>query len=78
VVSATNLDDYKTIRRSRVMVLELKAAIRILNLALRGLKEFNHYTPIKELIPSIKDCVAILEIHYNHHKQLLAKEENDG
>lgn len=60
------------------MVMELKAAVRILNLALRGLKEFNHYTPIKELIPSIKDCETILSIHLNHHKQILAKEDEDG
>lgn len=77
-MSATNLEDYKAIRRSRVMVMELKAAVRILNLALRGLKEFNHYTPVKELIPSIKDCATILEIHLNRHKQILAKEDDDG
>lgn len=76
-MSATNLEDYKNIRRSRVMVMELKAAVRILNLAMRGLKEFKHYTPIKDLLPAIKDCATILEIHLNHQKQILAKEDEN-
>ena len=57
--------------------MELKAAVRILNLAIRGLKEFNHYTPIKELLPSIKDCATILEIHLAHHKRLVEDNENE-
>jgi hypothetical protein len=76
-VSATNLEAYKNIRRSRVMVMELKAAVRILNLAMRGLKEFNHYTPIKELLPSIKDCATILDIHLQHHKRILEKTDKN-
>ena len=77
-MSATNLNDYKNLRRSKMIVLELKAAIRILNLSLRGLKEFQHYTPIKELMLSIKDCLTILEIHKNHHQQLVTTEESNA
>lgn len=73
-MSAINLDEYKKTKRSKVIVAELKAVLRIVNLTIRGIKGFNYYTPVKDLVTHLRDSKTILEVHLNHHIKLLEKE----
>lgn len=72
-MSAINLAEYKNLKKSKLIVSELRMVLRILNLAVRGLKGFHYYSPVKDLLPHIKDCKTIIEVHYNHHLQLIEK-----
>jgi len=72
-MSAINLEDYKNLKRSRTIVSELKAILRILTLTIRGLKGFSYYQPVKDVLSHLKDAKTILEIHLNHHSRLVEK-----
>lgn len=74
----TLLQDYKDLKKSKVIVVELEVILRILKLTIRGLRAFNYYEPVKQLLPHLRDCKTILEIHLNHQKNKVEKGIEDG
>lgn len=70
-MSTINLEKYKNIQQSKDIIHDLSQIIQILTLANRGLRGFYYYGPVKDLLVNLKDCKTILEIHKNHHENLI-------
>lgn len=78
MVKTTQLEDYKDLKKSKVIVVELEVILKVLRLTIRGLKSFNYYEPVKQLLPHLRDCKTILEIHLNHQKNKVEKGIENG
>lgn len=76
---AIDLSEYKKAKRSEVIVEELEEVLKMIRLTIKGLRLFRYYSPVKELLTQLHDTKTILEVHNNHHKNIIAqKGENRG
>lgn len=69
--STTKLSDYKEIKKSQVIVKELTVILKIVKLTIKGLKMFDYYSPVKDLLHNLKDTKTVLEIHLNHNQHIV-------
>lgn len=77
-MSIVNLDEYKSVQQSKVIVDDLRAIIAIINTANIALRLFHYYWPVRELMISLRDAKTILEIHKAHHEQLIKARGDKG
>ncbi len=67
----SNTYDFNKVKKAKRIVKELEMVVKILTLAKVGLKPFRDYTSLQETLLCISDSKTILEIHLNHHRQIL-------
>lgn len=63
--------DFGKYKKSKVVVKELTTLLKIIELSISGIAPFKKYTSISETLLCLQDNKTILEIHLQHHQQIL-------
>lgn len=68
----SNLHDFNKLKKAKVIVRELTILLKIVELSINGMTPFRKYSSIQETLACLQDNKIILQIHLDHHKQILA------
>lgn len=73
-----SLDDHKSKKKAAVIANELEQAVKVMDLAMRGLAPFSKYIQVMETLSCIKNNKTLLDIHLSKYKRLIEKTNEDS
>jgi DNA-binding ferritin-like protein len=75
-MTTTNIQEFKTKRKIKKAIDELSEIQKLLSVSLQGFSVYKKYTPVKEVLRSILDNKAIVDLYLKKFKKIL--ENPDG
>ena len=63
-----NLKDY---REAKIILPQLEAILRIVNLSIQGLSFYRAYMPVSVMLHTLKEQKIVLEIHRDRYKRIV-------
>lgn len=72
-----NLKDFKDVKKAKVYHTHLTAILRVVNLSIAGLKHFEIYTSVKEILKTLKQEKKMLESHLFKMEKLIKEKSSN-
>jgi len=73
----TNLQQYKRARKLNKVITDLATIQKLFSVTLQGLTTYKKYTPVKEVISSIIDNKAMIDVYIKKFKKSLESYEDE-
>lgn len=73
-MTTTNIQEYKTKRKIKKVIEELTEVQKLLSITLQGFSVYKKYTPVKEILRSILDNKALVDLYLKKFKKSLETE----
>lgn len=67
----TNITEYKTRKKVKLVHKELLEVVKILNEAAEKLKKYSKYIPVVEVVQNLANNKTVIEIHVNKFKRII-------
>lgn len=74
---ATNLQKYKKARKLNKVVIELTEIQKLFSLTLLGFSTYKKYTPVRDVISSLMENKAMVDLYLKKFKKSLEEYENE-